>query len=491
MATRARDIERDCQEPATPTAAEEYLNRLNDGRNVVLNGEAVRHPARHPALAGAVEGVVEYYNLQQSNPDIHCVETEGGSIPISLAVPRTAADLAAKRRSFKAVAEASFGMLGRTPDFMNAAVMAISHHSEVLGRDALVDYSANARGFYIRCSRSNLFVAHAAINPQIDRDRVPGSIEHAYRAVGIVGSDDEGIVVRGAKMIATLAPIADELLVFNMPGLARGEEPHALAFAIPVNTPGVTLICRKAFHRPGYSRLDHPLANRFDEIDSYVLFDNVRVPWDRVFVNQDVRASNAFYDATFARHHTGFQGVVRGLAKAEFVVGAALRLAEVLGVQSQSAVQAKLGELGSQVEALRALIHFAEHEAAPSKAGVLAPSIAAIQAFRLLFPPAYRQTLELMRSLAPGSLLSGPNAADLEGDTAAILTEALTTDHATARDRTFALNLAWDLVGDAFGQRQLTYEYYHAGSPEVIARGQFHNYTWENERRLVAMIANS
>jgi 4-hydroxyphenylacetate 3-monooxygenase len=478
-----------CDTLATSNTGEKYLHRLNDGRDVILNGEKVRHLDRHPAFAGAVEVIVEYYNLQQRDSQTHCVKGNGENIAISLAPPQSEADLNAKTQSFKAVAEISFGMLGRTPDFMNAAVMAIAHHSEVLGSDLEADYSANARAFYAECCRSNLFVAHAAINPQINRDRPPGSPGHDYQAVRIVGSDRSGIVVRGAKMIATLAPIADELLVFNMPGLMSGDEPHAVAFAVPVNTPGVTMVCRKAFHHPGYSTFDHPLANRFDEIDSYILFNDVKVPWERVFVYKDVRASNAFYDATFARHHTGHQGIVRGLVKAEFVVGAALRLAEVLGLQSQAAVQTKLGELASQVEALRALINLAEQEAAPTQAGILTPKITAIQAFRLIFPPAYRQTLELMRSLAPGTLLSGPNAADLEGDIAALLVEALATGHATARDRTFALNLAWDLVGDAFGQRQLTYEYYHSGSPEIIARGQFHNFTWENERRLVENIA--
>jgi 4-hydroxyphenylacetate 3-monooxygenase len=476
------------ERPLSRAEAELYLERLNDGRNVILNGERIKYCAQHSALSGAVDGIIAYYGLQQSDPHVHCSDVRGENIAISLAAPRTPTDLQAKRRSFKAMADASFGMLGRTPDFMNSAVMAIAHHSEMLGCDSQADYASNARSLYTRCCQTNLFLAHAAINPQIERDRSLGGEGHDYRAVQIVASDRNGVVVRGAKMIATLAPIADELLVFNMPGLTKGDESYAVAFAVPVNTRGLTIVCRKAFNHPNYSRFDHPLANRFDEIDSYVLFDDVKVPWDKVLVNQNVQASNAFYDATFARNHTGHQGIVRGLAKAEFVVGAALNLAEVLGLQSQAAIQAKLGELASQVEALRALINLAEQDAVLSSAGILTPSIAAIQAFRLLFPPAYRQTLELMRTMAPGSLLSCPNAADFDGDSAALLSKALTTEHATARNRTFALNLAWDLVGDAFGQRQLTYEYYHAGSPEIIARGQFYNYKWEHERRLVASI---
>lgn len=463
----------------------QYMRRLNDRRRVILNGKVVDQPDRHPDLAGAVRGIVDYYDAHENDSELHTVAGPDGNIPVSLAPPRAKADLEAKRRSYKAIAESSFGMLGRTPDFMNAAVMAIAHHSDVLGSNEFSNFSENARSLYSRCCDENLFVAHAAINPQINRECAPGSVDHAFRAVKIVARDKDGIVVQGAKMIATLAPIADELLVFSMPGLASGDEPYAVAFSIPVNAAGVTMVCRKAFNHPGYTDFDHPLANRFDEIDSYVIFQNVKVPWDRVLVDQDVRQSNAFYDATYARHHTGQQGVVRGLAKAEFVIGVALRLAEVLGLDNQPAIQSKLGGLASQTEALRALIHLAEHDATQSDHGILAPSIVPIQSFRLMFPPLYRQALELMRTMAPGTLLSGPNSADLDGETAELLAMALTTPQANAHDRTFALNLAWDLVGDAFGQRQLTYEYYHAGSPEIISRGQFRNYSWENERRLV------
>lgn len=468
-------------------SGDEYKARLSDGRRILLNGRYVEDVSQHAGFSGAVEAVSAYYAFQDDDPEVNCAVLDcGASVPVSLRPPASQADLAANRASYKAVADVSHGMLGRTPDFMNAVVMAIGMHSEILGHDGDVSYARNASRYYRECCLANRFVAHASINPQVDRTVQLGKSDYQFVGVHAVGEDADGMVVRGAKMIATLAPIADEILVFNMPGLIPGDERFAVAFAVPVATPGLTLVCRKSLGHPGYSRFDHPLANRFDEIDAYVLLEDVKVPWDRVFVYRDVARSNAFYDSTFARQHGGHQGVVRGLAKAELAIGTALRLAEAFEMTGQPSVQESLGELASDMEVLRSLIHLSEAAAVTSPAGVMTPSVTAIQSFRLVFPKIYQKTLEMIRSLVPGSMLSVPSDADFDGDLGNSLRDALGTKVTGARERSQLLNLAWDLVGDAFGQRQLTYEFYHAGAPGIIAKGQFRNYCWDGERGAVS-----
>ncbi len=129
--------------------------------------------------------------------------------------------------------------------------------------------------------------------------------------------NDKGIIVSGAKMIVTLAPIADELLVFNMPGLQAGDEDYALAFSVPVTAKGLKLTCRKPLQHQDYNLFDHPIANLFDESDAYMVFTDVFIPWEDVFVYRDIEKSNSFYDKTRIRNHNGHQGIVRGLSKAE------------------------------------------------------------------------------------------------------------------------------------------------------------------------------
>lgn len=457
-----------------------YKARLNDGRHVSIQGSLIHNICEHPAFQGTIERMEQYYLLQDSNPDTHMTPIGGQMAPISLLVPRSKKDLLRKRRSYQEVAGISFGMLGRTPDFMNAAIMTIGEHADILGEDKSASFEENFRRFRDRCVQHNLFVAHAAINPQIDRARSLHEIPKGYAGVRVVKTDARGIWVTGAKMIATLAPIADEILVFNMPGLSRSDADFAVAFSTPVATDGLTLFCRKSLRASDLTIADKPIANAFDEIDAYLVFDNVFVPWSQVYVHQSPEKSDAFYGRSFARHHTGHQGIVRGLAKAELATGVAIELARILGLMHREQVLERLGELTTYLEISRGLILLAEEDSTFSPLEVLSPSIHAIQAVRYNFPKMYERALILIRDLAAGSMLSVPEFAEFSGDKADILREALGSEKIGAEDRTKLLNLAWDLSGDGFGQRQLAYEYYHAGDPQRIAAAHFGNYPTEH-----------
>jgi 4-hydroxyphenylacetate 3-monooxygenase len=480
------DAEAARQIPAGLNSSGSYRDRLNDGRRIELNGRRLADVASASEFDGAISIVEEYYRLQAQCPELHMAAQDGGGlIPRSLKVPRDLRDLQDKRRSYKETADLSSGMLGRTPDFMNAASMAVAAHSSILGSDRNVSYAENARDLYARCCAENLFIAHGAINAQFDKTRPPGMEDHPFAGVRILDHDSSGITIKGAKKIVTLGALADELMIFNMPGLAAGDEDRAVACVIRINSPRLTLFCRKPFHEPGHGLLDYPLTNRLDEVDCLAVMDEVHVPWGRVLVFRDVGKSNAFYDRSFARNHTGHQGIVRGLAKAEFTAGVALALAELYGSTGIPSIQEQLGEVVSWLEITKALIERAESSAVLSDAGVLTPNILAIQATRMHFPRMYERTLQLIRSLAPGDMFSTPCAADLSGANAALLLAALGDAKNDARTRVATLNLAWDLSASAFGQRQLSYEYYHAGDPGRISAGQFKAYGWNEERAAV------
>jgi 4-hydroxyphenylacetate 3-monooxygenase len=454
-----------------------YRDRLNDGRHLHLNGEVVRDAAAEPAFAGAIAAVEAFHRLQKTAPETHLTHgPEGELIPISLSAPRTLEDLARKRIAFKEMADVSFGMLGRTPDFINSAIMAIGVHAEVLGPPAAADFAGNARAYLAACRQNDLFVAHASINPQLDRAQPLHGNANPFCGVRVDRKDARGLWVSGAKMIATLAPVADELLVFNMPGLRPGDEAFAVAFAVPAATEGLHIFGRKPTVRRDLTKADHPLANRMDEVDAYLVLKDVFVPWERVFVFEDTARSDAFYGRSYARHHTGHQGIVRGLAKAELLTGVAMRLAETLGLAGFPNIQEQLGELATYVETLRALILLSEHDATLSEAGVMTPSLPAMQAVRYNFPKMYERMAKVIQSLAAGSMLSTPHWRDLSGEAGDLLRATLSTPALDVETRLKLLNLAWDVSGDGFGQRQVVYEYYHAGDPMRIAAAYYQNY---------------
>ncbi|MEY9093723.1 4-hydroxyphenylacetate 3-hydroxylase family protein [Paenibacillus sp. RC84] len=458
------------------SAADQYLERLKDRNTVYVNGAKV-DVRTEPAFTGAIACMGRYYDLQEEKPEIHCFQDEEGlDAPISLLVPLTVEDLRRKGKSYKEVADLSYGMLGRTPDFINAALATLHAHSKLLGENAYTDFSANMNAYYRHVKTNNYFVGHGAINPQIDRSLPLGSQVNEYAGVKVIRHDKEGITVTGAKMIVTLAPIADELLIFNMPGLKPGDEDYGVAFALPVDYPGVKIICRKPLVKSAYHAFDHPLANSFDEIDAYLILDEVFIPWNKVFVFKDVAKSNLFYDKTFARNHTGHQGIVRGLSKAELLTGIAVKLAGMLKLDGFVNIQEKLGEMTSYVELLRASILLSEADSAVSHEGVQTPSINAIQAIRYNFPKMYEKMVKTIQSLAAGSMLSTPHYEDFLAEELSGLGVSLSTGETDAATRSKLLNLAWDASGDGFGQRQLVYEFFHAGDPMRIAAGHYLHY---------------
>ncbi|MDC9607146.1 4-hydroxyphenylacetate 3-hydroxylase family protein [Xenorhabdus griffiniae] len=454
---------------------ENYLRRLKVPRQVYIDSRLVTDVSNETSFQGAINSIAQYYHLQESQPDIFTYQENGVAYHISTLAPSNHEDLKRKRESYKAVADLSFGMLGRTPDFINCALAAMARNAHVLGSGQFADFSDNAVRYYEKCRRNHLFIGHGAVNPQIDRGISLGSQENSYCGVRVVSSDEKGIIVSGAKMIVTLAPIADELLVFNMPGLVPGDEDYAIAFAVPVTAAGVKLICRKSLQHADYSLFDHPVANLFDESDAYMVFDDVFIPWSDVFVFRDVEKSNAFYDKTRIRNHNGHQGIVRGLSKAELLTGVAIELAEKMGLTGFLNVREQLGEMTSCLELVRGAILLAEQDAIYEN-DLLNPSIHAIQAVRYHFPKWYQRMVNIIQSLSAGSMLAVPHQGDFSNENAPVIRESLRTTSLNASDRCFLLNLAWDLSGDGFGQRQMVYEKYHAGDPIRIAAMHYATY---------------
>ncbi len=461
----------------------EFRERLRVPRQVTLQGKQVEDLTRCLEFEGTIDAVDRYFQLQKERSEQHLFNGPMGSMSMGLMVPRSIDDLRRKRQHYKEVADISFGMMGRTPDFMNAALAAFVSHADVL---CSPDFASNMRAFYDHVATGNLFLGHAAINPQVDRTKPLHKQTSEFAGLRTLARNGEGIVVSGAKMIVTLAPLTDEILFFNMPGLQTGDESYAVAFALPSTHPGVRIFCRKSLQRLGQGGdFDYPMANRFDEIDAYVVLDEVIVPWERVFVLDNVAASNAFYDQTRARHHTGHQSVTRGLSKAELLCGVALEVSNVLGLDTHINIQEKLGDLTSSVDLMRAAVDAAENKAAEDDKGVYNPDIQTIQAIRYHFPRVYERMISVIQSLAAGSILAVPHSGDFVNGNGDVLDAALTSSLVSSRNRCVLLNLAWDLTGDAFGQRQKVYEYFHAGDPMRIAAGHYRDADRDGLRAVV------
>jgi aromatic ring hydroxylase len=231
-------------------SGEQYRESLRANQPVVfLNGERVEDVTAHPAFRGPLRTIMEQYDLQlaEANRDVCLFASPktGESVSSSFLMPRSRDDLAKRRRHFKLRADHNFGLMGRAPDFMNAYVTGWGFAAGYYGKFK-PEYGNNARSYYEPVRDNDLFVTHVLVNPQIDRSKTSANQEEPYFHLGRVRATPDGLIVRGAKMLATMAPLCEELLVAPYGGVAQGDDAYALAFAIPTKTAGLKFICREA-----------------------------------------------------------------------------------------------------------------------------------------------------------------------------------------------------------------------------------------------------
>lgn len=458
---------------------DQYLAGLDDGREVWVAGERVTDVAHHPALSRSAASIARLFDLQHEEAhqqSLTYLDSENGQLtPISFRPPRTAEDLVARRRAVKTMADATAGHVGRSPDFMAIAVTAFATASDIFA-SCQPQFGENIRRFYQYCRDNDVYISHATINPQVNR-AADLAAQASSAHLRVTSQDTHGITLNGTKMIGTLTPLADELLVYPLPRYADGDEAYTAAFAVPVGTPGLRLLCREPFGGDNMrNAFDHPLT-MLDEIDATCVFDDVKVPWDRVFWLGEVEKANQLYDLTTARNHTGHHGLTRGVAKIEFMVGVALALARSARTDTFLHVQEMLGEVIGLVELARGGVLQAEAGAAMSAWDTLTPAMGPIHALRYHFPVMVSRVAEVIQTLGGGSLMSAPTQADLQSPIGDMLRRSFSGSADLDPDqRINLLKLAWDASGDGSGQRQLLYERYHSGDPVRLAALQYKTY---------------
>ena len=217
------------------------------------------------------------------------------------------------------LAEPNFGLLGRSPDYIASFVTGMNLKPELFGQ-----YADNVRNYYKFMRDNDIFAAHAIVSPQAARD--PDFFQKKNLpnpACRVIREEDDGVVISGMKMLATGSALADEIWIGNILPLSPEAKAESITFAVPCNAKGVSLWSRKPFAPPAASEFEAPLTFRFDEADAMVMFDNVKVPWERVFVHNDPALSRGLYIETAAHSYGNHHSNVRLVVKMQFLVGLA------------------------------------------------------------------------------------------------------------------------------------------------------------------------
>lgn len=468
--------------------AADYLAALRDGRAVFLDGNPVRDVTTHPAFAESTRRIAERYDAAAAAPDITtCVDpATGRRIGAMWLIPRSAEDLGRRRAVHRFWAEGSYGLMGRTPDHVASVLTAFAGWRQLFDR-AGRQFGDNVLRFYEKCRDEDLYVTYAIVPPQIDRSTPAHRHPEPFLHPGVVKETDAGIVIRGAHSIATSVTMADWLYVSYITPLSPGDVDYAISLAIPVAAPGLKLLPRRPYATMATSVFDYPLSSRYDEVDTTVIFDDVFVPWEQVFVYKNVELVTAQFHESPAHVTGNFQSLVRFGVKLELMAGLAMKLVEIGHGEGDPTTQATLGgDVAVMCAAFDALVKAAEQFPLVSE-GYARPHpqyvYAGMSLQRRLIVDLYRT----VRELAGGAFQTLPSseASFASPDTAADTERYYRSAVSPARDRVKLLKLIWDLIGTEYGGRQLQYEMFYSAAQPVVNRRMFRAYDWDRARATV------
>jgi len=455
----------------------EFLRRLDSTpREVWFGNEKITGSvSRHRAFAGVARSLAALYDMQLA-PELRDVmtydsPTTGKTVGVSFLQPKTREELQKRTKMMKTWADYSGGTLGRTGDYLNSSVMAMAAARDYFASGER-NFGANVQKYYEHVRENDLLMTHTLINPQANRGVGPSKQADPFIAARVVEKNSEGVLIRGARMLATL-PIADEILVFPSTVIRSGQDdmPYSVAFALPVSTKGLSFLCRESFADD--SVYDHPMASRFDEQDAVVCFDDVLVPWERVFLLEDPERANKLSEATDAVVFMAHQATTREVAKAEFMVGVATLLAETIGAEQFPQVQERIAEMILTLESMRALLTASEANAKPNRWGLMTPDYVPLNTARNLWPRASPALAAVIKQTGASGLMAIPPEEIMDSAARARVDKYYQAKEAGAEERIRLFKLAWDLVGSSFGGRQELYERFFFGDPVRTASNYY------------------
>ncbi len=472
----------------------QYLESLRDGRQVVIDGQVVKDVVAHPAFAGVCRTVASLYDQIAAHPEETTFPTppDGQPAYVGHMIPRSAEELRHRRIGLRRAADATFGLLGRGPEHVASFIAGFASAPEVFARKGS-QFGENVRRFHAKIRKEHLYVAYTIVPPQIDRSRAAHEQAESHLAAGVFQERDDGIIIRGAQMLGTAAAIADYLFLSCIQPLRPGDEDYAISLVVPINAPGLRLYARRGYAACQPSVYDYPLSTRFDETDALVVFQDVFVPWEQVFVYRDVALTRAQFFETAAHVLGNTQAQIRLASKLQFLLGLAVKMARTNGVEKLPAVQTQLGEMAGLVSVVEGMVLAAEAAAGKNAHGVWCPHPRFLYGSMALQSQVYPRVIQILREISGGGLLQVPSSVHefRNPDTVEDIRRYVQSPGVKAEDRVKLFKLAWDMVGSEFAGRHQQYELFYAGAPFVAKNYAYLNYDFTEALELVDQCLDS
>lgn len=448
----------------TARTGEQYKAGLADEREVWLGNGRV-DVASDQRLQGSISGMAGYFDWQHSHAE-ECLipdpERQGEQMNVSLMLPKSKEDLKIRHRGLERLSRYSYGMLGRTPDYVNVVLSGHTARADIWARGKPECYERLKR-FHREVIEGDLSMTHTIVHANIDKSAPPLEGMNSELTLRVVDRNENGVIVRGGKVLATLGPLADEIYVYSSAPIPTGAEQYALIFSIPVKTKGVIQICRDHYGVDA-SVADAPFSSRFDEQDSFVIFDDVEVPYERLFCDGDLQVYNSLNQGV-SPGNTLQQTAIRAMVKLEFAYDLCSSIAKVTNSLSHPETAEKLGEIHAYLSLTRSVIHAAEDRAHDWGAGAVFPH-RDLAVLRCVMPGWMSRVNEIIRAIGSHNLLCTPSLELFDnpeiGDK---LRKYLPGSNGmAAEDRARIMRMAWDFAGSALGSRVELYEMFYLTS---------------------------
>jgi 4-hydroxyphenylacetate 3-monooxygenase len=468
----------------------QYLDSIRDGREVYINGGRVKDVSQHSMMKPLIDIRARIYDMQHeaSSRALLAYKQDGEWNAIANKLPRVPADWSDKRRATDTVLDAIGGVVTRVGDETVGEMWSLFDGQNVLN-EVDPQFSANIRTHIDAVLHGDPFHVSANTDPKGDRSKPPQE-QDPDMLLHVVKETDAGIIVRGAKY-ETAAPYANQAFVkptnANWGNSALSD--YAVGFICDLGSPNLKFICRTGFAGRAPAA-DYPLSNKFDEVDSLVIFDNVLVPWENVLFYRHTKAA-AFIRATLHRY-SAFAFVQRNLKFADMMIGTALFNVRQTGLDKQQAVQEKLAELAVYREGINAHLTAAIALAEKSPAGLLMPNQSLLYTGRVLACSQLHHMMHIARELCGGQICVTPDKASFDSpETKPWLDKFYSVnENWVADDRRKLLAFARDMLNSDYAGHRLTFQLFAQSPPFAHLAAVYRNFDWEGPLDFVRKAAD-
>jgi 4-hydroxyphenylacetate 3-monooxygenase len=457
---------------ARPFTGQEYLESLRDGREVYICGERVKDVTTHPAFRNGARTIARLYDAlhDPKQKDALTCPTDTGSGSFThkfFRVAHSREDLIGQRDAIAHWARLSYGWMGRSPDYKATLMNTLGANAAFYGT-----FADNAKQWYARAQNHVLFMNHALVNPPIDRMKAADQVKDVF--ITIQKETDAGIIVSGAKVVATSAAVTHYNFLGQNAAISIGDSDLAVMFIAPMNAPGIKVICRTSYEMAATATgtpFDYPLSLRFDENDAIFVFDNVLIPWENVLVHRDIEKIKVFFPRSGFLAGYQFQGCTRLAVKLDFLTGLIAKALRAAGSDEFRGNQALLGEVIAWRNLFWALSDAMAGNPMPWVGDAVLPNVQSGAAYRVFAGDAYARIKEIVEKIVASSLIYLPSSVrDFKNPAIEpYLRRYVRGSHGMEfKERIKTMKLLWDAIGTEFGGRHELYEYNYAGNHEDI-----------------------